>query len=296
VPPARTLALTAAAMAGFAANSLLCRAALRGGAIDPASFTLIRLASGAAVLAVLARRGDRERPLRASSWAAAFALFAYALAFSLAYLRLDVGAGALILFGTVQATMLAAGFRAGERWSLAQALGLALALAGLVVLTGPGTSAPDPLGAALMASAGLAWGAYSLLGRGCAHPLAATAGNFARSVPMALLAGGAAVWVWGADLSARGVALAVASGTLASGLGYSLWYAALPSLTATGAACVQLSVPVLAALGGAALLGEVPSARTTGAGAAILAGIALVIFRRRAGEPGRRTRASALRR
>jgi drug/metabolite transporter (DMT)-like permease len=275
---ARTLALTAAAMAGFAANSLLCRAALRTGAIDPASFTFVRLGSGALVLAALASTGERGES-RAGSWKGAAALFAYAIAFSFAYVRLDVGAGALILFGTVQATMLVAGYRAGERWSAGQALGLVLALVGLVVLTRPGAAAPDPFGAASMALSGLAWGAYSLLGRGGVRPLASTAGNFVRSLPFAALALAAALPA--AHLSLRGTVLAVASGALASGLGYSLWYAALRDLSATSAAIVQLSVPVLAAVAGVALLDEPITARRAVAGAAILVGVGIVIFGRR---------------
>lgn len=292
--------LTLAALLGFAANSLLCRAALAGGeegrAIDAASFTAVRLASGAAVLWALqrARRGGgaaggtvgtvgaRARAGAAGSWASAAALFAYAAGFSLAYVQLPAGAGALLLFGCVQATMLGAGLQRGERPGAAVWAGLLLAVGGLVALTLPGVAAPAPLGAGLMAAAGVAWGVYSLRGRGATDPLGATAGNFLRSVPLAaaLLLGAVAA---GARLGAsgRGLLLAAASGALASGVGYSLWYAALPRLSATRAAVLQLCVPVLAAAGGVLLLGEALTARLVWAGGAVLAGVALATFARR---------------
>jgi drug/metabolite transporter (DMT)-like permease len=283
-PDVKTLALTATALIGFAANSLLCRAALRPSAsdahatIDAASFTLARLASGAIVLALLARRGSTRPARTGGSWLGGTALFAYAIAFSFAYLRLGAGAGALILFGVVQATMLFAGVRSGERLRVVQWLGVALALGGLVWLTAPGLSAPDPFGAGLMALAGLAWGTYSLLGRGCANPLAATADNFARSVPLAVVASAIALpWM---SAPTRGVLLAVASGALASGLGYSLWYAALRGSSASRAAVVQLCVPVLVGAGSVLLLGEPWTARLSVAGLAILLGIGLAVARR----------------
>jgi drug/metabolite transporter (DMT)-like permease len=274
----RTLALTLAALTGFAANSLLCRGALKPHAIDAASFTSVRLCAGALMLALLSRTLGRRPVQRQGSWPAALALFGYAIAFSFAYLRLEAGVGALLLFAVVQLTMILAGVRAGERPRAAQWLGLAVAFAGLVVLTRPGASAPDPLGAALMASAGVAWGVYSLLGRGCAHPLAATADNFARAVPFALLASLSALPALHA--SGRGLALAAASGALASGVGYSLWYAALRGLTATRAAIVQLAVPVLAAAGSVALLGEPLTGRLLLGGCAVLAGVAIAVLRR----------------
>lgn len=275
----RTVACTLAALLGFAANSLLCRAALGSAAIDAATFTLVRLVSGAVALGTLVRLSSGPRPLRgAGSWRAAAALFVYAIAFSFAYLRLGAGVGALVLFGMVQTTMILGGLRAGERPRAAQWGGLAMAFSGLVALTLPGLSAPDPLGAGLMAIAGAAWGVYSLFGRGCAVPLAATADNFLRSLPMAGCASLLCLPLL--HTTPRGLLLAVTSGALTSGIGYSLWYAALRHLPATRAAIVQLGVPVLTALGSTVLLGEVLTVRLVAAGSAILAGIALAVLRR----------------
>jgi len=281
-------ALCAAALVGFAANSLLCRAALGERSIDAASFTAIRLASGALVLAILARAaaaaapapaGAEARPRPAGSWASAAALFLYAAAFSFSYLRLTAATGALILFAAVQATMIAGGIRRGERPRAPEWLGFALAGGGLVALTLPGLAAPDPLGAALMAAAGLGWGVYSLRGRGAARPLAATADNFLRSLVFA--APLAAAIVLDGHASARGAALAAASGAVASGIGYSLWYAALPHLAATRAAILQLSVPVLTAAAAPLVLGETITPRFAGAAAAIVGGIALAVLAKR---------------
>jgi drug/metabolite transporter (DMT)-like permease len=287
----RTGLLTVLALVGFAANSLLCRAALAGGGqlIDAASFTTVRLVSGALVLGVLLRlRGGRYQ---GGSSGSALALFAYAAGFSLAYVRISAGVGALLLFGCVQATMLGTGLVRGERPRPLEWAGLLLALGGLVALTAPGATAPDLAGAALMAGAGVAWGVYSLRGRGSTDPLAATAHNFLLSVPLtlALSAVGAAVQV-APHATARGVVLAVASGAVASGVGYSLWYAALPHLTATRAAIVQLSVPVIAATGGVLLLDETVTARLVGAGAALLCGVMLALaarWRKASAPPGR---------
>ncbi len=269
------LLLCGAALVGFAANSLLCRAALGAQLIDAASFTAIRLGSGALVLAVLAWRAPR-----AGSWASAGALFAYAAAFSFAYLRLTTATGALILFATVQATMIVWGVVRGERPRVLEWLGLAIAAAGLVTLTFPGLAAPDPLGAGLMAAAGLAWGIYSLRGRGAANPLTVTADNFARAVPFAALLLLVIPLSDTGNVTPRGALLAAGSGAIASGIGYTLWYAALPHLPATRAAIVQLSVPVLAALGGVVVLGEVVSVRLAGATLAILGGVALALLAR----------------
>ncbi len=281
---------TVLALLGFAANSLLCRAALGGSEplMDAASFTGVRLASGALALGVLLRsRGGRYRGGSARS---ALALFAYAACFSLAYVRIPSGLGALLLFGFVQATMVGAGLVRGERPRPLEWGGLLLALGGLVGLTTPGASAPPLPGAVLMAGAGVAWGVYSLRGRGSQDPLAATAGNFLISLPLALgMLGVSVAVVGGVRVTAQGFGLAVTSGALASGVGYSLWYAALPHLTATRAAIVQLSVPVLAAVGGTLLLGERVSARLVGAGAAVLCGVllALVARGRKAAAPQR---------
>jgi drug/metabolite transporter (DMT)-like permease len=271
----RTATLAALAIVGFAANSLLCRAALGARAIDAAGFTAIRLASGAVVLWALARR-----PRGGGSWASAAALAAYAVAFSIAYLRLPAGIGALVLFACVQATMIGWGVKKGERPGAAEWGGLAVAAAGLVVLARPGRAAPDAAGVALMAVAGVAWGVYSLRGRGATRPLATTADNFARTLPAAAGLAAVAAATHGAP-SARGAALAVASGALASGVGYSLWYAALPGLRAAQAAIVQLAAPALAAAGGVAILGEPPTVRLVAGGGAVLGGVALAVWSRR---------------
>ena len=273
------IGLTVAALFGFAANSLLCRTALGDGSIDAASFTAIRIGSGAAVLAAITLA--RGTPLRAAGrWSSAGALFAYAAAFSFAYLRLTTATGALILFATVQMTMLGWAVARGERPPALEWIGIALACSGLFALVLPGLAAPDPIGAVLMAGAGIAWGAYSLRGRGATRPLAATADNFLRAVPMAglLLV---ALPILGGTISLFGALLAASSGAIASGLGYSLWYAALPHLAPARAAIVQLSVPVIAAVGGVVVLGESITPRLAGATAAILGGIALALAARR---------------
>lgn len=281
-----TFLCTAAALLAFAANSLLCRAALGDDAIDAASFTVVRLCSGAVTLAALVALRTRRRPPSAGTWSLGLALFAYAAPFSFAYLRLPTGLGALVLFGTVQTTMIGAEVARGRRPSRREALGLFLALGGLAALTIPGTSAPDPLGFGLMVVAGTAWGFYSLRGRdgslrgrGTPDPLATTAGNFARSLPFALLLAPLAV-VTPLHATGAGLALAIASGALASGVGYALWYAALPALGATRAAIVQLLVPVLAAAAGVLVLGETVSPRLVACGLTILAGVALALRRR----------------
>lgn len=272
--PARTLALTLCALIAFASNSILCRLALAAHTIDPASFTSIRIASGAVTLAAIAaftRRGARA----GGGWGSALFLFLYAAAFSFAYISLSAGTGALILFGCVQVTMIAAALRAGERPGPLQWTGLALALGGLVYLTMPGLTAPSPAGSALMALAGFAWGVYTLRGRRESKPLAATGRNFLRAVPFALAVSLATLAR--RDVSARGALLAVASGALASGIGYVVWYAALRGLSATRAATVQLSVPVIAALGGVLFLSETVSARLALAALLILGGVALAL-------------------
>ena len=272
--PHKAFALTTLAMLAFAGNSLLCRIALKATTIDPASFTAIRLASGAITLWVVVRmRQPVQRPL--GDWRSAAALFAYAAAFSFSYVSLSAAAGALLLFGAVQATMIGYGLWTGERFAGWQWAGLSVACAGLVVLMLPGLSAPPLQGALLMIAAGVAWGIYSLRGRGAGDATCVTAGNFLRGAVLAV-ALGAAMLPW-ARLDAPGVAYAVASGALASGLGYAVWYTALRGLAAATAASVQLSVPVIAALGGVAFLGEALSWRLAGCSVAILGGIALVI-------------------
>lgn len=280
--PTRVTTLTSLAMIAFASNSILCREALGSIAVDAASFTAIRIASGALALYLLtALRRSADRRPRGGSWLSALALVGYAVAFSFAYLRLAAGVGALVLFGCVQATMIGAGIRRGERLAPSQWVGLAIAIAGLIFLTAPGGAAPDPLGVALMAIAGIAWGIYSLRGRGASDPLGATADNFLRGVPLALAPLALVLLVPGAlpalRLETRGVLLAVASGALASGVGYAIWYAALRDLPATRAAVVQLVVPVLAAVAGVLLLGETATSRLLIGGAAIVAGLAITL-------------------
>ena len=275
----RLILFTALALLAFAGNSLLCRLALRGGHADPAAFTCIRIVSGAAALWALLRL-QRGRP--AGDWPSALALFVYGIAFSFAYVSLGVGAGALIAFGAVQLSMLAWGWWTGERPGPAQLAGLGLALGGLVFLVWPGLAAPDPLGAALMLAAGLAWGVYSLRGRDSSAPAAATTGNFLRAAPLAVLA--LLPFLSRLHVDAEGWTLALGSGVLTSGLGYVICYAALKGLTATRAAVVQLSAPVLAALGGVLLLAEPLSARLVIASCVILGGVALAVLgRQRAG-------------
>ena len=225
------------------------------------------------------RTADRGSAWRAGSWIAAGALFLYAIAFSLAYLRLDAGTGALVLFAAVQATMIGGGLLAGHHPAVIEWLGLLIALVGVVVLVAPGLSAPDPAGAALMALAGAAWGVYSLRGRSAADPVAANAANFARSVPLAVVA--SLLLMSGAHASKPGLLLAATSGAVTSGLGYAVWYAALRGLTPLRAAVVQLAVPVLAALGGVLFLGEAVTLRLAGAGVLVLGGISLAVAGRR---------------
>ncbi|WP_425067329.1 DMT family transporter [Reyranella sp.] len=271
---ARTALLIVFAMLAFAGNSLLCRVALRDTSIDAASFTSIRLASGALILWILLRsRG--KRPLAAGSWPMAAMLFAYAVCFSFAYRDLTAATGALLLFGAVQLTMTGYGLFAGERLKGLRLVGVLIAIAGLVWLLLPGLSAPPPLAAGLMLAAGLAWGIYSLLGRGAGDATAATGGNFIRAVPFAAILSLAAAT--GTSPDQTGLIYAVLSGAVTSGLGYVLWYAALPALSATSAATIQLCVPAIAALGGAVLLAEPITARLLLASAAILGGIALTI-------------------
>ena len=273
---AQLAVLTTVTMVAFAANSVFCRQALTLTAIDPAAFTLIRIGSGAAVLYALASMRGGWGGV-AGSWPAAVALFLYAACFSFAYLSLAAATGALLLFAAVQATMILRGLMAGERLNRVQWIGFAAALAGVLILLLPGATAPEPVGAALMMLAGMAWGAYSLMGRRSGDPLTATAGNFLRAMPLAVLPAVvmAAAGHWSVD--AAGVAYAVLSGALASGCGYALWYSVLPGLGAINAASVQLSVPVITALGGVLLLGEMVSARLVLASVAVLGGIALVV-------------------
>jgi drug/metabolite transporter (DMT)-like permease len=275
MPYPRIIILTSLAMIAFAGNSLLCRAALKHTSIDAASFTTIRLISGALMLwlVVRMRRGTHKGR---GNWPSALALFAYAAGFSFAYVSLPAATGALLLFGAVQATMIVHGIWAGERMQKLQLLGLVLALAGLVGLLLPGLSASPVFGSLLMLGAGVAWGVYSLRGRGAGDPTQVTAGNFLRAVPIA--AALSVIMFDRTSLDSAGFWYAVASGAFASGIGYAIWYTALPALKAAKAATVQLSVPVIAALGGIVFLGEPLTLRLVLSSVAILGGIALVIL------------------
>jgi drug/metabolite transporter (DMT)-like permease len=271
----RVVILTLLAMVAFASNSLLCRLALRQTTIDAASFTLIRLLSGVIALWLIVITRKPGRPT-AGNWTSALALFAYAAAFSFAYISLSVGTGALLLFGMVQATMIFWGLRKGERLNARQWFGLAIALGGLVALVFPGLSAPPIGGALLMTGAGIAWGIYSLRGKGAGDPTSVTAGNFWRSVVFAAVLSMALLrWT---NLDPAGIRYAIVSGAIASGVGYVIWYSALPGLKATTAATVQLSVPVLAAVGGILFLSESITLRLLFASLLILGGIGLVII------------------
>ncbi len=264
-------------MIAFAANSLLCRAALGGGHADAATFTVLRVLGGAVVLGLLVRLRAGAAPAVGAAWGSALALFVYAAGFSFAYTRIPAGVGALLLFAAVQLTMNGAGLLAGERPRPLEWVGLALSLAGLVVLTRRGLARPDPLGALLMLGAGVAWGIYSLRGRGRGDAVARNAASFARALPLSLAAGGAAALFSSLHLDARGTWLALVCGAVTSGLGYAVWYAALRGLTATRAAIVQLSAPPLAAAGAVLFLGEGLSPRLLAASALILGGIALAV-------------------
>jgi drug/metabolite transporter (DMT)-like permease len=271
----RLASLTGLTMLAFAGNSLLCRAALHETTIDAASFTSIRLISGALTLAIIftARTG---RVLAPGSWPGALLLFAYAALFSFAYRQLSAATGALLLFGAVQATMLGHGLMRGERLGAVQVAGLLIAVAGLINMLLPGLSSPPLLGAMLMLGSGLAWGLYSLLGRDVVDPAIITAGNFMRAVPLTIALSLVASGHASVDL--LGTADAVMSGAVASGLGYAFWYALLPSLRPLSASVIQLSVPVIASIGGVLLLSEALTPRLLLASVAILGGIALVLL------------------
>ena len=270
-------------MLAFAGNSLLCRQALKHTAIDPASFTAIRIVSGAAVLWLIVRvreRGETEPRASSGNWPSAFALFVYAAAFSFSYVSLTAATGALLLFGAVQATMIGSSLWTGERLRGKQMAGLSLALGGLVGLLLPGLTAPPLQDSLFMLAAGVAWGVYSLRGKGGGNPLRVTGGNFQRAVVPALALSGVVtiLMIPPSSLDSSGVAFALASGTLASGLGYAVWYTALPGLKVTSAAAAQLSVPVIAALGGVLWLDEPMTPRLVIASVAVLGGIALVVM------------------
>ena len=271
----RTIAFTTLALVAFAANSVLCRLALQQNAVDAATFSSLRFASGAAMLVAITGGGRSLRP-SAGSWTSAIILALYAIPFALAYVRLSTGTGALIMFGTVQVTMLIGARRMGEHIGGVQAFGIGLAVIGLLYLVWPGLSAPSPIGAALMTTAGIGWGLYSLRGRGAGDPLLQTTSNFVRSVPLIFLASLASIAQF--HISPGGAALAVTSGALATGLGYVAWFAALGGLTAVRAAVLQLAVPILAAAGGVILVSESIPVRLIVAAILVLGGVALAVL------------------
>jgi drug/metabolite transporter (DMT)-like permease len=274
---ARTALATAFALAAFAANSILCRMALRTASIDPATFTSIRLVAGAITLCLVLLLGSKRVSLR-GHWVSALVLNAYAVGFSFAYIQLTAGTGALLLFGAAQIVMIAAGFLAGERINKIIVAGWVIAITGIVILTAPSVSSP-PLGAsALMLAAGIAWGWFSLRGRGSKNPIAENAGIFVWSIPMALLINLSPVAKTFA--TTNGIVLAALSGSIASGLGYAAWYTALPKLKAITAANLQLTVPALAALGGAVLFHEAITIRLLLSAAMVLGGVALATVTR----------------
>ena len=273
----RVASLTILALIAFAGNSVLCRLALADGSIDAASFSTVRLVSGAiALLLILHATSRGKRPASYGSWMSAAMLFTYAVCFSFAYVSLDTGIGALILFGMVQATMVAGALWAGDRPSVPEWVGWLLAVSGFVYLVSPGLTAPSPFGSVLMGIAGIGWGIYSLRGRNEPFALAGTTYNFVRSVPLVIVV--SAMTLKDVHLSANGILLATMSGAITSGVGYSIWYTVLRSISSMQAAMVQLSVPVLAAAGGILFLAESVSLRLIISGLLILGGIFLAIF------------------
>jgi drug/metabolite transporter (DMT)-like permease len=277
----RTILFTGCALTAFAANSIFCRFALSSASVDPVSFTAIRLVSGAVTLLLVSSALREKASSESGNWLSALWLFSYAITFSIAYISLTAATGALILFTAVQITMFVAAIAGGERLGSAQWVGLLTALAGLIYLLLPGLAAPSPVGASLMSAAGVSWGLYSLRGRWQTDPLSATSGNFLRAVPLALVV--LALAHRGADVSTRGVVLAALSGSLASGLGYTVWYEALRRLSATRAATLQLSVPVITAIGGILFLSEQMTSRLLLSSAAILGGIAVTLRKPKSG-------------
>jgi drug/metabolite transporter (DMT)-like permease len=282
MPYTRTAALTCLALLCFAGNSLLCRVALKQTSIDAASFTSIRLISGAIMLWLLVSlktrmtNGDKKGD---GNWISALTLFVYAAGFSFAYISLTAATGALLLFGAVQATMISYGLWQGERLPRVQLAGFVLALGGLIGLLLPGLSAPPLFGSLLMLTAGISWGIYSLRAKGVGDPIHVTTGNFVRTIPFAV---GLSMAMYDAfSLDTVGVLCAIGSGAFASGVGYAIWYTALPMLKATTAATVQLSVPVIASVGGVVLLREPLNLRIMVASICVLGGIAIVILDKR---------------
>ncbi len=278
--------LTTFALVAFAFNSILCRLALGTNAIDASSFTAVRLVSGAITLLIIFSIFSKNKTenIKRGNWISAFFLFGYAICFSFAYIGLTTATGALILFGMVQATMIISALISGERPKILEWIGLIFALGGLVYLVFPGLESPPLINSILMAFAGIAWGFYTLRGKSSENPLADTTGNFVRTIPFVILA--SLPFIYQINLSLKGILFAILSGAIASGIGYSVWYAALKYHTATRAAILQLSVPVLAAIGGLIFLSEIVSIRLILASSLILGGISLVILAKKVGTVG----------
>jgi len=275
----KTILLTALALLAFAGNSVLCRLALNEDAIDAASFTSVRLFSGIIFLLLLvAMRSGKKTNIKSGSWLSAFFLFLYAIAFSFSYVTLETGTGALILFGSVQVTMIVSGLLKGKRLLLIEWLGLFVAFSGLLVLLMPGASAPSLTGFLLMTVSGIAWGFYTLAGTGSKIPLVDTANNFLRTLPAIALV--TFLTFDNVQISNQGILLAMVSGAVTSGLGYAIWYSALAGLTVTQAAIVQLTVPIIAAFGGVLFSGEVINIQLILSSMLVLGGVLAVTIGR----------------
>lgn len=276
-PLLKTIILTGLALIAFAANSILCRLALGSEAIDASSFTVIRLLSGTIVLLIIiCSTRKTTRVSTKGSWAASFMLFIYAVTFSYAYISLDTGTGALILFGAVQITMILLSLITGTRLHFSEWTGVTIAFSGFVYLVLPGVTAPSTAGFLLMTVAGIAWGIYTLKGRSSKSPLMDTAYNFFRTTPFVILL--AVITINNTNYSSEGILFALLSGGITSGIGYTIWYIALGGLSSTQAAVLQLSVPVIAALGGVVFVSEAITFRLIISATMVLGGILLVII------------------
>lgn len=272
----KTVLLTALALIAFAANSVLCRLALQEETIDASSFTAIRLLAGIIVLQVIIGfdRNKKELPAK-GNWLASFMLFLYAITFSFAYISLDTGTGALILFGSVQISMVLLSLFSGTRLHFTEWIGLIMAFTGFVYLVLPGVTAPSTIGFLLMTIAGVAWGIYSLKGHNSKKPLMDTAYNFLRTVPFVFVL--VVITYKNVVYSSEGILLAIISGGITSGLGYTIWYMALAGLSSTQASVLQLLVPVIAAFGGVLFVSEALTMRLTISAGMILGGILIVV-------------------
>jgi drug/metabolite transporter (DMT)-like permease len=276
----KTILLTALALLAFAGNSVLCRLALYDGVIDAASFTSIRLLSGIVFLLFLvAMRSKGKINLKSGSWLSALFLFLYAIAFSYSYISVDTGTGALILFASVQCTMIVYGLLKGQRLLCLEWVGLSAALLGLFVLLMPGASAPSLMGFALMSISGIAWGGYTLAGKGSKTPLLDTTNNFLRTLPFIVLL--TILTLQQVQISTQGMMLAIVSGAVTSGLGYAIWYSALARLTVTQAATIQLTVPIIATFGGVLFSNEMITIKLIISSILVLGGVLVVTLGKR---------------